>query len=57
MTFSLETALNLRVKSVFANATATLGAMTVSGVYRAPGADALGITRRFSTTYPGHFLP
>lgn len=30
MTFSLETALNLRVKSVFANATATLGAVTVS---------------------------
>jgi len=43
MSVSLETTLNARVRGVFANATATLGAVTVSGVYRAPGADALGI--------------
>jgi len=40
---SLETAVNARAVAVFANATATLGASVVSGVYRAPGADALGI--------------
>lgn len=39
----LETAVNARAVAVFANATATLGASVVSGVYRAPGADALGI--------------
>lgn len=43
MTRSLETIVNGRAFGVFANATAVLGGVTVSGVYRAPGADALGI--------------
>lgn len=43
MSLSLETAVNARALAAFANATAALGGVTVSGVYRAPGADALGI--------------
>lgn len=43
MTFSLETLVNAKAIAVAANATAALGGATVSGVYRAPGADALGM--------------
>lgn len=43
MSLSLESTVNARAVAAFANATATLGAATVSGVYRAPGADALGM--------------
>lgn len=43
MALSLETAVNSRALAAFANATAALGGSTVSGVYRAPGADALGM--------------